>query len=64
MKYVSSNLVIMSAFSKLRHLVHRSSPDLGLAVGKVQYYMTTTVVMCCVASHVCAGPQDCSLSTN
>ena len=49
MKYVLSDLVIMSALSKVRHLVHRSSSDLSLAVVNVQNYMTATVVMCCVA---------------
>jgi len=46
-----SGLVSMCALSKLRHLVHRSSSDLGLADGKVQNYeyMTATVAMCCLA---------------
>lgn len=46
LKFVLSAIVIMSALSTLRHLVHRNGSDLGLAVGKVQNYMTATVVMC------------------
>ena len=48
-KYVLWDSVIVSALSQVRHVVHRSSSDLCLAVGKVQNYMTAAAVMCCVA---------------